>query len=86
MDARVLAQGVIFLVIVSQAAGSEARSLLVGDSEGWRAGTNYTEWATQSSPFHINDTLGRYQHEYISNQLTNSLINKPTIYYVVLNL
>ncbi|XP_061343140.1 uncharacterized protein LOC133289259 [Gastrolobium bilobum] len=60
MDAtgnRVLAQGVIFFVIVSLAAGSEGRSILVGDTEGWRAGTNYTQWAIQNSPFHINDTL-----------------------------
>nr|KYP64546.1 hypothetical protein KK1_019146 [Cajanus cajan] len=39
------------------AAASEARTLLVGDSQGWRAGTNYTQWAIQNSPFHINDTL-----------------------------
>ncbi|KAJ1387925.1 Phytocyanin domain [Sesbania bispinosa] len=55
---RVLAQGVlIFLVIASLAAGSEGRNIFVGDSEGWRAGTNYTEWAMKNSPFHLNDTL-----------------------------
>jgi len=61
-------------VIASMVAGSEnkaiaKRSILVGDSEGWRAGTNYTQWAIKNSPFHINDTLGMYHHKY---QLTRS--------------
>ncbi|XP_057440218.1 early nodulin-like protein 4 [Lotus japonicus] len=56
--ARVFGQGVvIFLVIMSLAAGSDGRSITVGDSHGWSAGTNYTQWATKNSPFHINDTL-----------------------------
>ncbi|XP_058781207.1 uncharacterized protein LOC131655340 [Vicia villosa] len=59
---RVFMQGFIFLVIALLAAGSGSkaktrRSILVGDSEGWRAGTNYTQWAVKNSPFHINDTL-----------------------------
>ncbi|XP_054797288.1 uncharacterized protein LOC129302431 [Prosopis cineraria] len=36
---------------------SEGRSIVVGDSQGWRAGTNYTDWAIRNSPFRINDTL-----------------------------
>ncbi|CAJ2641045.1 unnamed protein product [Trifolium pratense] len=60
---RIFIQGFIFLVIASlAAAGSEnkaraKRSILVGDSQGWRAGTNYTQWAIKNSPFRINDTL-----------------------------
>jgi len=57
---RILAQGVfVFLVLSSVAEGTEPRTILVGDSQGWRAGTNYTQWAIQNSPFHINDTLGK---------------------------
>jgi len=71
---RILIQGVIFLVIASMVAGSGSkartkRSILVGDSEGWRAGTNYTQWAIKNSPFQINDTLGMYHYKY---QLTRS--------------
>lgn len=54
------AQGAVFFVIACLVAGSEGRTILVGDTEGWRVGTNYTQWAIQNSPFHINDTLGRY--------------------------
>ncbi|GAU36148.1 hypothetical protein TSUD_316770 [Trifolium subterraneum] len=62
---RIFIQGFIFLVIISLAAaaagsGNKARarrSILVGDSHGWRAGTNYTQWAIKNSPFRINDTL-----------------------------
>ena len=61
MDAtRILAQGVfVFLVITYVGAEREPRTILVGDSQGWQAGTNYTQWAIQNSPFHINDTLGK---------------------------
>ncbi|KAE9586790.1 hypothetical protein Lal_00004646 [Lupinus albus] len=47
----------MFLVIATMAAERESRTILVGDTEGWRAGTNYTLWAIQNKPFHINDTL-----------------------------
>ncbi|ESW08648.1 hypothetical protein PHAVU_009G062600 [Phaseolus vulgaris] len=57
-SSRILAQGVFVLLVLSSVAeGTEPRTILVGDSEGWRAGTNYTQWAIQNSPFHINDTL-----------------------------
>jgi hypothetical protein len=62
---RIFIQGFIFLLIASLAAaagsGNKARakrSILVGDSHGWRSGTNYTQWTTKNSPFRINDTLG----------------------------
>lgn len=69
--ARVFGQGiVIFLVIMSLAAGSDGRSITVGDSHGWSAGTNYTQWATKNSPFHINDTLGQYRNRKMIDQHT----------------
>ncbi|KAK4268345.1 hypothetical protein QN277_025014 [Acacia crassicarpa] len=35
----------------------QGRSITVGESQGWRAGTNYIDWAVQNSPFYINDSL-----------------------------
>ncbi|XP_015934211.1 uncharacterized protein LOC107460370 [Arachis duranensis] len=59
MDSVIVIRGAVLLVVItcSIAGGSEGRSILVGGSQGWRAGTNYTEWTIQNSPFHINDTL-----------------------------
>ncbi|KAL2346378.1 hypothetical protein Fmac_000378 [Flemingia macrophylla] len=62
MDAMTYIRGIIVLVVITCVAGdseprSRSRTILVGDSQGWRAGTNYTQWAIQNSPFHINDTL-----------------------------
>ncbi|BAT77819.1 hypothetical protein VIGAN_02041700 [Vigna angularis var. angularis] len=55
---RMLAQGLfVFLMLSTMAEATKPRTILVGDSQGWRAGTNYTQWAIQNSPFHINDTL-----------------------------
>ncbi|AES73248.2 plastocyanin-like domain protein [Medicago truncatula] len=45
------------MVAGSRSKARTKRSILVGDSEGWRAGTNYTQWAIKNSPFQINDTL-----------------------------
>ncbi|MED6218251.1 hypothetical protein PIB30_025176 [Stylosanthes scabra] len=56
----VIRRAVLVLVVVTACAivgSSEGKSILVGGSQGWRAGTNYTQWTMQNSPFHINDTL-----------------------------
>ncbi|GMY28594.1 blue copper protein 1a-like [Fagus crenata] len=50
------AQGFILLLTASLLVVSEAETV-VGGSEGWRFGFNYTDWALQNSPFYINDTL-----------------------------
>jgi hypothetical protein len=52
-----------FILLVAAASlleGSEAKTIVVGGSEGWRFGFNYTDWALQNSPFYINDELGEY--------------------------
>lgn len=60
MEMSCKVKGVLFIVIACVAANamSEGRTIVVGDSEGWRIGTNYTDWAIKNSPFRINDTLG----------------------------
>ncbi|EXB75626.1 hypothetical protein L484_026102 [Morus notabilis] len=35
----------------------QERTIVVGGSEGWRFGFNYTDWSIQNSPFYINDKL-----------------------------
>lgn len=32
--------------------------VVVGGSENWRFGFNYTDWAIKNAPFFLNDTLG----------------------------
>ncbi|KAG6624736.1 hypothetical protein CIPAW_16G048500 [Carya illinoinensis] len=52
------AQGLIMLAIaVSFFVVGEARTIIVGGSEGWRPGVNYTDWALKTSPFYLNDKL-----------------------------
>ena len=33
--------------------------IIVGDSQHWRFGYNYTNWAIKHGPFYLNDTLGK---------------------------
>ncbi|CAK9155868.1 unnamed protein product [Ilex paraguariensis] len=35
----------------------QAETIVVGGSENWRFGFNYTDWALKRAPFYINDTL-----------------------------
>ncbi|KAF8410008.1 hypothetical protein HHK36_002528 [Tetracentron sinense] len=51
------AQGLILLVTASMFAVSLAKTIVVGGSEKWHFGFNYTDWALRNSPFFINDTL-----------------------------
>ncbi|KAL6212546.1 PREDICTED: early nodulin-like protein 2 [Fragaria vesca subsp. vesca] len=48
---------ILLLAAASLFAVSEAKTIVVGGSEGWRFGFNYTEWVLQNSPFYINDEL-----------------------------
>ncbi|XP_020242123.1 uncharacterized protein LOC109820402 [Asparagus officinalis] len=50
--------GAIVLVIVSMLAASEAAtSILVGGSQHWKFGFNYSDWALKTAPFYENDKL-----------------------------
>ncbi|KAI6688183.1 hypothetical protein NL676_025011 [Syzygium grande] len=46
-----------FVLVLSAVMAAEARSIVVGGSENWRPGFNYTDWSLKNSPFYINDTL-----------------------------
>lgn len=55
-------KGFLLLVVVTASvlAIGQAKTIVVGGSEGWRFGFNYTDWAIQNAPFYINDKLGPY--------------------------
>lgn len=49
----------VLVVTASLLAIGQGRTIVVGGSEGWRFGFNYTDWSIQNSPFYINDKLGQ---------------------------
>lgn len=40
------------------ATQAASKRIVVGGSENWRFGFNYTNWAITNAPFFLNDTLG----------------------------
>ncbi|KAK8698951.1 hypothetical protein V6N13_115053 [Hibiscus sabdariffa] len=34
------------------------KRVIVGGSENWHFGVNYTDWSLKNAPFYLNDTLG----------------------------
>ncbi|CDP07616.1 unnamed protein product [Coffea canephora] len=48
---------ILLLTLVATLAISQAETVVVGGSEGWRYGCNYTDWALKHGPFFLNDTL-----------------------------
>lgn len=57
---RFNAQQIILLVALgaSLLTVTQAATVVVGGSENWRYGYNYTEWAANTAPFYFQDTLG----------------------------
>ncbi|KAF8405083.1 hypothetical protein HHK36_009980 [Tetracentron sinense] len=52
------AQGLVLLVTASMVTvGLANLTTIVGGSEHWHYGFNYTEWAFRNGPFYLNDTL-----------------------------
>ncbi|XWS14654.1 hypothetical protein CRYUN_Cryun35bG0027800 [Craigia yunnanensis] len=53
------AQQIILLVAVAASllAITQAANVIVGGSENWRYGYNYTEWAANTAPFYFEDSL-----------------------------
>ncbi|KAK2992314.1 hypothetical protein RJ640_020307 [Escallonia rubra] len=51
------AQGFVLIAISCMFAVSHAETVVVGGSENWRYGFNYTDWSLKHGPFYINDTL-----------------------------
>ncbi|XP_038718512.1 uncharacterized protein LOC120011464 isoform X2 [Tripterygium wilfordii] len=48
----------VLLTVSLVASNGQGRTFIVGGSQGWRSGVNYTDWAIRNSPFYINDKLG----------------------------
>ena len=61
------AQQIILFVAVAASllAVTQAATVVVGGSENWRYGYNYTGWAANTAPFYFEDTLGSYQPNHI---------------------
>ncbi|PIA46446.1 hypothetical protein AQUCO_01500173v1 [Aquilegia coerulea] len=51
------AQGLIILLTTSMFAVGFAKTIVVGGTENWHFGFNYTNWAFQNSPMYLNDAL-----------------------------
>ncbi|KAK8596786.1 hypothetical protein V6N13_001393 [Hibiscus sabdariffa] len=53
------AQQIILLLAVAASllTVTQAATVVVGGSENWRYGYNYTEWAANIAPFYFQDTL-----------------------------
>lgn len=45
-------------------ATQRSNRIVVGGSENWHFGFNYTDWAIKNGPFFLNDTLGMYVVNY----------------------
>lgn len=69
----------LLLAAASLLAASEARTLVVGGSEGWRYGFNYTDWAFQNSPFYIKDQLGKHPRVLFLNLYKRNDIRRKRI-------
>ncbi|XP_058099964.1 uncharacterized protein LOC131244358 [Magnolia sinica] len=51
------ALALILLVLASMPAINQAATKIVGGSDNWRFGFNYSDWAHKNGPFYQNDTL-----------------------------
>ncbi|KAL5992674.1 hypothetical protein ACLOJK_013593 [Asimina triloba] len=47
----------LFLAFASVAVTSRAATKIVGGSDRWKWGVNYTDWALKNGPFYVKDTL-----------------------------
>ncbi|KAB5526744.1 hypothetical protein DKX38_020591 [Salix brachista] len=48
---------ILFLLATSLLAVGATRTIVVGGSENWKLGIDYSVWANQNKPFYFNDTL-----------------------------
>ncbi|KAL2537507.1 CUB and sushi domain-containing protein 3 [Forsythia ovata] len=54
-------------------ANQTSKRIIVGGSENWRFGFNYTDWAIRNGPFYMNDTLDKMVHKDLKINLINHL-------------
>lgn len=50
-----------------------AKEILVGGKEGWHFAFNYTAWASEAGPFHVNDSLVFKYHPPTANSFTHNV-------------
>ncbi|KAE8674532.1 putative Thioredoxin superfamily protein [Hibiscus syriacus] len=72
------AEQIILLVAVvtSLSTFTQATTVVVGGSENWRYGYNYTEWAANTAPFYFHDTLV-FKYD---NTTTHSVYMMPNLW------
>ncbi|XP_022763344.1 uncharacterized protein LOC111308917 [Durio zibethinus] len=56
--------------------------IIVGGSENWQFGFNYSEWAFQNAPFYFNDALGELTISFLSIFFTQNEKRKRKAYYI----
>ncbi|XP_039065729.1 uncharacterized protein LOC120211200 [Hibiscus syriacus] len=47
--------GLILVMVAASVVGP--KRIIVGGSQNWRFGVNYTDWSLKNAPFYLNDTL-----------------------------
>ncbi|KAH6788483.1 hypothetical protein C2S51_003489 [Perilla frutescens var. frutescens] len=81
--ASTAALATVLLLTACMFSCSLAATVIVGGSEGWRSGYNYTDWALKHGPFYINDTLV-FKNGYTSNESQpHSVYLLPNLYSYV---
>ncbi|XP_062097166.1 blue copper protein 1a-like [Humulus lupulus] len=71
---------VLLLVTASVLAIGQAKTIVVGGTEGWRYGFNYTDWAIQNTPFYIEDKLVfKYDPPSDTNSLAYGVYKLPNL-------
>jgi len=52
----------------------QPKKIIVGGSQNWHFGYNYSDWAIKNGPFYLNDTLGKFL-------LTNLYMLEKSLFY-----
>ena len=73
---------------VYNATYNEPRKIIVGGDKEWTYGFNYSDWASKTAPFFVNDILGEYFFSFFSffffSTQSDKLLNK--IYIVCIKI
>ncbi|MED6206567.1 hypothetical protein PIB30_028157 [Stylosanthes scabra] len=59
----------------------EAKTIMVGGSQHWQFGYNYSDWAIKNAPFYLNDTLAfKYEAPNATNPFQHSVYLFPNFW------
>ncbi|XP_057740735.1 uncharacterized protein LOC130957907 [Arachis stenosperma] len=59
----------------------EAKTIIVGGSQHWQFGFNYSDWAIKNAPFYLNDTLVfKYEAPNATNLFQHSVYLFPNLW------